>query len=381
MTMRTAFVNGKIFTGEEFINGKAVVVDQGRIKSVVPEMILDDSFRKIDLRGNILAPAFMDIQVYGGHGKLFSEFPTADAVKATYESCFEGGATQILPTVSTNTLDVMIQGIQAVKDYWDQGGSSGVMGVHLEGPWINVVKKGAHKADCIRIPTVEEVEKLIEAGKEVIKVITLAPEVCGDSVIDLLVSNGIRLSVGHSNATYEEATHAFKKIGLATHLFNAMSPLQHRAPGLVGAIYDNPNVCVSVVADGHHVDFSVIRISKRILGERLFLITDAVTESHQGHYQHRLKGDKYVLPDGTLSGSSLSMTKAVRNCVEKVGIPIEESLRMASLYPARAIGLEHEYGRIQQGFMADLVELDEGLELKEVFVAGRPSGLKSGVLA
>jgi N-acetylglucosamine-6-phosphate deacetylase len=136
-----------------------------------------------------------------------------------------------------------------------------------------------------------------------------------------------------------------------------------------------------VVADGHHVDYSVIRISKRILGERLFLITDAVTESHQGHYQHRLKGDKYVLPDGTLSGSSLSMGRAVKNCVEKVAIPLDESLRMASLYPARAMGMDHEYGRIHENYVADMVELDKDLVLQAVFVGGRPSGLKAPVLS
>jgi N-acetylglucosamine-6-phosphate deacetylase len=370
--MRRAFVNGKIFTGNEFIHGKAVVVDNGVIHSIVPEMILDSSFERIDLGGNILAPAFMDIQVYGGNGKLFSEFPSVEAVKSTYASCLEGGATHILPTISTNTLELMLEGIEAVKEYWKEGGSKGVMGVHLEGPWLSVSKKGAHREDCIRKPTRQEVEKLLEVGKDVIKLITLAPEECDEEIIDMLKGNGIAISAGHSNASYEQGMNGYRKIGLATHLFNAMSPFQHRAPGMVGAIYDSPTVSASVVADGHHVDFSVIRISKHLMGARLFLITDAVTESFQGHYQHRLQGDKYVLPNGTLSGSSLTMMKAVRNCVEKVGISLEESLRMGSLYPAKAIGMDSNLGRIENGYTADLVEIGPQLEVKEIYVAGAP---------
>jgi len=377
--MRAAFINGKIFTGEEFVGGKAVVVDNGLVHSIVPEVILDSSFDRIDLHGNFLAPAFVDIQVYGGNGKLYSEFPSVEAVAATYASSLEGGATHILPTISTNTLDLMLKGIEAVKDYWKQGGSRGVMGVHLEGPWLSVAKKGAHKEDCIRQPTVAEVETLLAAGKDVIRIITLAPEECDESIIDLLLANGIVVSAGHTSASYEQATRGFQKISLATHLFNAMSPLQHRAPGMVGAIYDHPMASASVVADGHHVDFSVIRISKKLMGPRLFLITDAVTESFEGDYQHRLQGDKYVLPNGTLSGSSLTMMKAVRNCVEKVGIGLEESLRMGSLYPARAAGIHQSMGRIEGGFKADFVEIKPDLTLSEVYIDGKPVNKKTAV--
>ena len=367
--MRTVFTNGKIFTGSEWLDDKSLWVEDGKIHSIA-DTANWESAQQIDLKGNMLAPAFMDIQVYGGNGMLYSEFPSVQSVRATYDSCLGGGATHILPTISTNTMDLMLEGIQAVKDYWKQGGTKGVMGVHLEGPWLNLAKKGAHKAECIHSPAKEEVKTLLAAGEGVIKLITLAPEVCDDSIISMLLEAGIRISAGHSNASYEEGMKAFSRISLATHLFNAMSALQHRAPGMVGAIFDHPGVSASVVADGHHVDFSVIRISKNLMKERLFLITDAVAESFKGHYQHRLDGDKYVLPDGTLSGSNLTMMKAVRNCVEKIGIPLDEALRMGSLYPAMAMGMENSYGKLQAGYVADLVDVRNDLSLESVYVEG-----------
>jgi len=149
-----------------------------------------------------------------------------------------------------------------------------------------------------------------------------------------------------------------------------MSPLQHRSPGMVGAILNHDKVMASLVADGHHVDYAAINIAKKIMGERLFLITDAVTENGEGYYQHRLDGDKYVVPDGTLSGSSLTLLKAVKNCVKHVGLPLDEALRMASLYPARALKLEQRLGKIESKFAAEMVWLKEEIEIKGVFTRG-----------
>ena len=244
-------------------------------------------------------------------------------------------------------------------------GKKGVLGLHLEGPYINMKKRGAHLKQFIReFPSLEEVEKLLNKGEGVIKMMTIAPEVVSDDVIELLQKHGVVLSIGHTNATFVEAKKAFAKgINLATHLFNAMSPFQHREMGVVGAIYSDENVCTSVVADGYHVDFEAIRLSKKLLNERIFLITDAVTENKIGQYNHQLEGDKYVISDGTLSGSALTMLKAVQNCVEKIGIPLAESLRMASLYPAKAMNLDHVLGRIEVGFEADFAVFTEGYEL------------------
>jgi N-acetylglucosamine-6-phosphate deacetylase len=185
------------------------------------------------------------------------------------------------------------------------------------------------------------------------------------------MQQGIVLSAGHSNASYEQAINGFYQgIPAATHLFNAMSPLQGREPGMVGAIYDHTDVMSSIVCDGIHVDFASVRISKKIMGDRLFFITDAVAEVAHGEYAHVFKGDRYTLPDGTLSGSALTMLQAVRNGVEKVGIPLPEALRMASLYPAGLLGLQKKMGSIEPGAKADLILLDEQLNCRQMIIDG-----------
>ena len=193
--------------------------------------------------------------------------------------------------------------------------------------------------------------------------ITLAPEVCSKEVINLIHEYGVIISAGHSNASYEEATEAFNYgIHRATHLFNAMSPFQHRNPGMVGAIFDHPKVMCSMVPDGFHVDFSAIRIAKKIMQDRLFVITDAVTETIAGEYPHQLVGDKYE-SNGILSGSALTMAKSLQNLVYKVGIDLGEALRMVSIYPAQAMSKSERMGEIEKGFEANLVLLNEALEV------------------
>ena len=357
-----AYYNGQIFTGEKILSDKCVLTENNKIIGIISAEEIPDAAQKIDLKGRLIAPALIDLQIYGGNGHLFGEYPSVKALEATYQYCLAGGAAHFMPTVATNSEQIMLEAIQAVKDYWQQG-EQGVLGLHLEGPFINMAKRGAHLIQFVENDLsiqLKMVEKLLEVGKDVIKIMTLAPEVVSDEVIELLQKHRVTISIGHTNATFEQANAAFQKgIHVATHLFNAMSPLQHRAPGVVGAIYDHKNVCTSVVADGHHVDFAVIRISKAVLKERIFLITDAVAENLEGAYSHRLDGDKYVIADGTLSGSALTMLQAVKNCVEKVGIPLEEALRMASLYPARVVGLDKHLGKIEVGFKADFIVLDE----------------------
>jgi N-acetylglucosamine-6-phosphate deacetylase len=218
---------------------------------------------------------------------------------------------------------------------------------------------------------VEEIGLLLQKGKDIFRMMTLAPEQCDRECIDLLLKSGIIVSAGHSNATYEQAIDGFYQgIPAATHLFNAMSPLQGRQPGVVGAIYDHNDVRCSVVCDGVHVDYASVRISKKIMGNRLFFITDAVTEVQYGEYVHLFKGDRYTLPDGTLSGSSLTMLRCVTNAVEKAGIPLPEALRMASLYPATVLGEQEKRGCIKAGALADLVLLDDQLNILQVIVDG-----------
>ncbi|HEY0677099.1 MAG TPA: N-acetylglucosamine-6-phosphate deacetylase [Chitinophagaceae bacterium] len=371
--MRTVLYNGRIFTGDEFLEDAVVEVQQSTIISVGEKKaaVLDMPMgNEINLEGGLLVPAFIDIQLYGGNGKLFGEHPSLDALNATVEYSRSGGATLILPTVATNSQEIMIAAIEAVREYW-QKGLTGVAGLHLEGPYINPLRRGAHIPEHIRKPSVKDVEELLRPGMGVIKMMTLAPEVCTPQIISYLQEHGVIVSAGHTNATFSEAMEAFDGgIKLATHLFNAMSPLQHRAPGMAGAIMHHPDVNASIIPDGHHVDYPVIAIAKKVMGERLFIITDAVTENTSGVYQHRLQGDKYVMPDGTLSGSALTMLKAVKNCIEHAGIAEDESFRMASLYPARVLSMHQRLGRIAKGFDAEMVWFDKDFQLKGIFTNG-----------
>lgn len=348
----------KIFTGEEWLTGYAIIAEEGIIKEVVLQKELSSGQAVKHLAGSIIAPAFIDLQIYGAHGKLLSEYPTTEALTELNNYCHAGGAAFCMPTVATNHYDVFKKAMDAIREYWNNGGE-GILGIHLEGPWINPVKRGAHIESLVRSPTMQEVKEIIEYGKGVIKIITIAPEQCSKEVIDFILSNDIVISAGHSNATYQQAIESFASgVKAVTHLYNAMSPLQHREPGLAGAAMDDNWVMASIIPDGYHVDYAAVRIAKSVMKDRLFVITDAVTETDKGPYQHELAGDKYEAA-GILSGSALTMFKAMLNLVNHCGIEMGEAIRMCSLYPARVIGLDSKLGRISKGYMAKLIAINE----------------------
>jgi N-acetylglucosamine-6-phosphate deacetylase len=359
-----AYTANRIFTGDQWLNDHTVLIEKGIIVDVVASS--PDANRSVEkFDGCFLAPAFIDLQIYGAYEKLLAVYPEADSLVKLNEYCNKGGAAFCLPAVATNTYDVFYKCIDAVKDYWSREGK-GILGLHIEGPWINKIKRGAHVESLIHSPSLEQAEKLLNYGKGVIKMITLAPEVCSKEVIDLILSNNVIIAAGHSNATYQEAMNGFTNgIRTVTHLYNAMSPLQHRAPGLAGATLDTDKITASIIPDGHHVDYAAIRIAKKVMKERLFVITDAVTRTDKGFYQHKMAGDKYE-SGGILSGSALTMNKAAKNLVDHCGIDLEEALRMCSLYPAKVMGMENELGRIKKGHRAIMVVLNEKMDVKEL---------------
>jgi N-acetylglucosamine-6-phosphate deacetylase len=368
----TAYFPDRIFTGETFIHNQAVLIQDGKVVALVPQNALPEDIDCHRLPGKTLAPAFMDLQIYGGLGQMFSLTPSVDSLDATYRYCMQGGAAYFMATVATNSPKIMQESMKAVNQYWAEG-RPGLLGLHLEGPYLNPAKKGAHLPQyIIEHPSLQEVKALVESSAGALRMITIAPECCSEEVIRYLLDQGILVSAGHSNATYEEAEAAFALgIPTATHLYNAMSPLQHRAPGLVGALFDG-TACSSLVADGIHVSFPAVRIAQKIMGPRLFLITDAVTEARSDSYTYILKEDRYVTENGTLAGSCLTQAKSVQNLVHRAGIPEADALRMASLYPARVIGRDHELGMIREGFRADWVVLDEQLNPFEMILDGTP---------
>lgn len=352
----------RIFTGETWLTNHAVISGNGKIDKVIPISALSSSQQVEQFENCFIAPAFIDLQIYGAYQKLFSAYPEAGSLYKLKEYCEKGGAAYFLPTIATNTYEVFHKAIDAVKDYWNKKGE-GILGLHLEGPWINLAKRGAHIESLIHSPTIQQAEQLLNYGKDVIKVITLAPEVCSREVIDLILSHNIIISAGHSNATYNEAKNSFTNgIGTVTHLYNAMSPLQHRQPGLVGAAMDDDKIMASIIPDGHHVDYAAIRIAKRIMKERLFVITDAVTTNTEGFYQHVAAGDKYEAA-GILSGSALMMNQAVKNLVAHAGIELAEALRMCSLYPAQVLKADDKLGKLFSGYQPSMVVLNNDLEV------------------
>ncbi len=362
MDARHAYKAEKIFTGENWLTGHAILVSDGKVDAIIPEPAIPAGTRVEAFGDAMIVPALMDLQIYGAGNRLLAVYPDPEALDLLNQYCRSGGAAWCMPTVATNAIDVFHRCIDAIRSYWDQKGR-GILGLHIEGPWINPVKRGAHIASFVHSPSLDEVKRLLDYGQDVIRIITLAPEVCEDSVIDYIQQRGIIVSAGHSNATHEQASRAFQRgIPVATHLYNAMSPLQHREPGLVGAVLNGSTVCSSIIPDGHHVDFAAVRIAKKIMGDRLFAITDAVTETNKGDYQHHLVGDKYEA-GGILSGSALTMLKAVRNLVRQVGVEPGEAIRMCSLYPARIIHEEKNIGCLQPGAPANLLVLDRDLNM------------------
>jgi len=351
----------KIFNGTEWLYDCAVITKEGLVHDIVPASSLAENISAEYFPGCFIAPAFIDLQIYGAYKRLLAVYPETDSLYKLKDYCKKGGAAYCMPTAATNTIEVFYKCVDAIKAYWDENGD-GILGLHIEGPWINSKKKGAHVEALIHSPTIQEAEELLNYGRNVIKIITLAPEVCNEEVIDLFLSHDIIISAGHSNATYQEAMQGFARgIRAVTHLYNAMSGLQHREPGLVGAAFNDENVMSSIIPDGHHVDYAAIRIAKRIMGERLFVITDAVTQTNNGYYQHYLAGDKYEAA-GILSGSALTMDKAVKKLVDNTGIELAEALRMCSLYPARVLRMQNDLGKIEKGFKAKMVVLNERLE-------------------
>jgi N-acetylglucosamine-6-phosphate deacetylase len=342
----------KIFNGEEWLYNHAIVVKDDYIVDVLPtKKILVPATKHYAC----LIPAFIDAQIYGAANQLFSVYPTIEALQNLYNYCLQGKAHYFLPTVATNTHEVIYKCIDAIKAYWQQNGN-GCLGLHIEGPWINVTKRGAHVESIIHTPTLQQVKDLLAYGDGVIKIITLAPEVCNQQIIDYIKAQGVIISAGHSNATYQQATQSFNSgIHRVTHLYNAMSGLQHREPGMVGAVFNHNTVMASIIPDGYHVDYAAIQIAKKILQERLFVITDAVTTTTEGLYQHQLCGDKYQ-SNNILSGSALTMQQAVLNLVAHCGVTLEEAFRMCSLYPANMLGLQNELGKIEKGYRAGFVE-------------------------
>ncbi|QXC56734.1 N-acetylglucosamine-6-phosphate deacetylase [Vibrio mimicus] len=372
-----ALTNCKIYTGNDVLVKHAVIINDDKIEAICPADSLSSDINIVDLNGANLSPGFIDLQLNGCGGVMFNDEITAKTIDIMHKANLKSGCTSFLPTLITSSDENMRQAIAAAREYQSQYPNQS-LGLHLEGPYLNVMKKGIHSVDFIR-PSDDEMIEIMCANRDVIAKVTLAPENNKPEHIEKLVEAGIVVSIGHTNATYAEARQSFESgISFATHLFNAMTPMVGREPGVVGAIYDTPDVYAGIIADGFHVDYANIRIAHKLKGEKLVLVTDATAPAgaEMDHFifvgkKVYYRDGKCVDENGTLGGSALTMIEAVQNTVEHVGIALDEALRMATLYPAKAIGVDNKLGRIKKGMIANLTVFDRDFNVKATVVNGQ----------
>ncbi|KAA1190690.1 N-acetylglucosamine-6-phosphate deacetylase [Photorhabdus heterorhabditis] len=384
-----ALTNCIIYTGHNRLDNHAVIITGDLIKQVCPTEVLPENIEKCDLHGAILSPGFIDLQVNGCGGVQFNDRlediseKTLDIMQKANE---RSGCTSYLPTLITSTDELMIAAVEAMRSYLAKHQYQ-ALGLHLEGPYLNPIKKGTHNPELIRKPTPEMINFLCD-NADVITKLTLAPEMVEQKYIQQLVEAGIVISAGHSNASYEEARQGFQNgITISTHLYNAMPYISGRQPGLIGAIFDTPEIYASIIPDGLHVLWPNIRNAKHLKKDKLILVTDAilpaglnVSTNKMGHFTFAGKTIYYrdglcVDENGTLSGSSITMIDAVKNSVEHVGIALDEALRMATLYPARAIGVDKYIGTIETGKIANLTVFSHDFKICKTIVNGKETDL------
>jgi len=366
--MITALHNLRLITDGHIAKGKSVLMTGGQVTAITDENTIPEGVKRIDLKGAYLAPGLIDLQLYGSGGRLLSIDTNEATLKRMEDDLLSQGTTGFFPTISTNTNEVIEETIKVCRGYREKARGN-FWGLHLEGPFLNPVRRGAHNADYIQKATMSLVKKWLDMADGVITMMTIAPELQDQEVIDYLHDAGVILSSGHSNATYAQGK-AFlnKPIPAVTHIYNAMPQMHHRDPGYIPAIFEE-RPYTSIVPDGIHVDFVMGRLAKRELGNKLFFITDSVTETDHGPYQHKFTGDRYILPDGTLSGSCLTMLKCIENGVHHFGLDLGESVNMASLYPAQLAGM-HKKGRVASGCDADMIVFNDNFEVQTTIFKG-----------
>lgn len=371
-----AIKNAKIYTGEEFLEDKILVVKEDRIFGIFPDMPKD--IKSYDLNGAILAPGFIDLQVNGCGGIMFNYDISLSGLKKMQQASLKNGTTSFLPTLTTTTDDDILKSLKLFSSQRKFLETIGILGLHIEGPYISSEKRGIHDKKLIRVLSDKMIHKIAEHGKNVVRVMTLAPEVVKVEHLKILEFSGVHMSMGHTNATYEEAMEKIKYFKMATHLYNAMRLFSQREPGVLGAIFSNQKLYTGIIVDGVHSHFKAVKMAKDILKDKLFLITDALTYDSGKKDVLIIEGEKILCQKGkclsgggTLAGSTLTMRKGVENLVKKVGLSLEDALKMASTLPAKAIGIDKDYGYLKEGYFADMVILNKDLSLLDVISKGK----------
>lgn len=370
-----ALINSRVLTPWGFRDDLCVVLDGDTIAALAADPPAGAEI--VDLAGGTLLPGFIDTQVNGGGGRLFNDDPSVETIRVIAETHRRYGTTGLLPTLISDDLSVVEAAIRAV-DAAIAAGVPGVLGIHIEGPFLSPARHGIHSEDKLR-PLRDEYLALLESARHGKTLVTLAPECATPGQIARLAAAGVIVAAGHSDAPYETVRAAIEH-GLTgfTHIYNAMSQLTGRAPGMVGAALEDERTFAGIIADGHHLHSASLRVALRAKGpERLMLVTDAMpsvggeADRFRIHGREiRRVGDKLIGADGTLAGSTLTMAGAVKGMMEQGRVPLEIAARMASATPAAFLGLGERLGRIAPGYRADLVLVDDTIEVRRSWIGG-----------
>ena len=372
-----ALTNAVIYTAKEILYGYAVLIDNDIVVAVIPQEQLDENIHCIDLKGNNLTAGFIDLQLNGCGGVMFNEQTSVETLEIMQATNLKSGTTSFLPTFITAPDEEMKSAVTIMRNYLAKYQNQ-ALGLHLEGPYLSIEKKGVHRAEYIRTISPEMKAFLCE-NADVITKLTLAAENPTADFIAEFVQKGIVVSLGHSNASYAQAKAAIDQgIRFATHLHNAMSPISSgRELGVVGAVLDS-DIYSGIIIDGLHVDFANIKIDKKIKGDKLCIVTDATAAAGADIESFYFVGKKVYVRDGkcydengTIGGSSVTMIKSIENAVKHVGIPLDEALRMANYYPAKAIQMDHKLGSIDVGKVANLTVFNNEFKVLGTIVNGQ----------
>jgi len=380
--MKKAIIGAQVFDGEKLLDNMAIVINDEQIMAVVAADQLTDSVDITELNGGIIAPGFIDLQVNGGGGVMFNNHPTSAGLKRMIDGHRATGTTAMLPTLISDSAELHKRAIAAIHACSPE--RPGLLGVHIEGPFFSLERRGAHLAGYIRAPEAADIDWLCSlaspAGQDNLNVmVTLAPERCQAGQIQRLSEAGIRVCAGHSNATSEQIDAALSE-GLQgfTHLYNAMRPLQGREPGVVGAALNDPDSYCGIIVDGHHVHPTAIQLAYKSKPRgKLYLVTDAMATVGSADKSFEIYGEtvreengRIVNAEGRLAGSAIGMIEAVKLAHQLAELPLIECLRMASLYPAQFIEQDHKLGRIRSDYRADLVHFNTNFVVQNTWVAG-----------
>ncbi len=379
--MKQALVGDRIFTGEEFLENQALIINGDAIEAVVPASDLSPDFVRVELSGGVLAPGFIDLQVNGGGGAFFTNNTSVDAIQTMLDGHRPTGTTSFLPTLISDTREVHQAGVRAVADAVGAG-IKGVLGVHVEGPFFDMARRGAHNERYIRKMEQADIDWLVASVKaqhEFKVMLTLAPEHADAGQIKQLTSAGVVVCAGHTDGHYDDVVAALKE-GLSgfTHLYNAMRPTTGREPGVVGAALEDTNSWCGIIIDTYHVHAASARIAYAAKPKgKMYLVTDAMSTVGSPEKSFQIYGETIyekdgclVNAEGRLAGSAIGMIDAVRLNTHWVGVELAESLRMASLYPAEFMQVDNYLGRIRANYRADLVHFTDDFKVTRTWIAG-----------